>query len=81
MPFGSGAISDWVCHVVDPVFWALYLGSTTTIQARAKGCDPKKYDETFPRGTIVEYEFPARGRRGPVKLIWFDGTSKATANG
>ncbi|MCY3024467.1 MAG: Gfo/Idh/MocA family oxidoreductase, partial [Planctomycetota bacterium] len=25
MPFGSGAIGDWICHVVDPVFWALDL--------------------------------------------------------
>ena len=76
MPFGSGTIGDWVCHVVDPVFWALDLGSPTTIQAQAKGYDPKKHDDTFPRGTIVEYEFPARGKRGPVKLIWFDGTEK-----
>jgi len=24
----------------------------------------------------VKYEFPAHGKRGPVKLIWFDGTEK-----
>ena len=76
MPFGSGTIGDWVCHVVDPVFWALDLGAPTTIQAQAKGYDPKKHADTFPRGTIVEYEFPAHDKRGPVKLIWFDGTEK-----
>ncbi|MEN6333158.1 MAG: Gfo/Idh/MocA family oxidoreductase, partial [Phycisphaerales bacterium] len=28
-PFGYGTIGDWVCHVVDPVFWALDLGAPT----------------------------------------------------
>ncbi|HWH72061.1 MAG TPA: Gfo/Idh/MocA family oxidoreductase [Candidatus Sulfotelmatobacter sp.] len=76
MPFGSGAIGDWFCHVVDPVFWALDLGSPTTIQASTKDYDPVKHADTFPKGTIITYEFPAKGRRGPVKLLWFDGTEK-----
>jgi len=73
MPFGCGVIGDWVCHVVDPVFWALDLGSPKTVQARAKGYDPKAHRETFPKGTVVTYEFEAKGDRGPVKLIWHDG--------
>ncbi|UCD50234.1 MAG: Gfo/Idh/MocA family oxidoreductase [Phycisphaerales bacterium] len=74
--FGCGVIGDWVCHVVDPVFWALDLGAPTTVQAEAKGYDPKAHGETFPRGTKVTFEFPAKGRRGPVKLVWFDGEEK-----
>ncbi len=74
--FGSGVIGDWVCHVVDPVFWALDLGAPTTVRAEAKGYDPRIHGETFPRGTKVTYEFPAKGKRGPVKLIWFDGEEK-----
>jgi predicted dehydrogenase len=76
MPFGSGTIGDWVCHVVDPVFWALDLGSPTTIKAEAKDYDPKKHADTFPNGTIVTFQFPARGKWGPVKLVWFDGAEK-----
>lgn len=73
MPFGCGVIGDWVCHVVDPVFWALDLGAPKTVQAQAKGYDPKAHGETFPKGTIVTYEFEAKGDRGPVKLVWYDG--------
>lgn len=73
-PFGSGSIGDWVCHVVDPVFWALDLGAPATIRAEAKNYDPKKDALTYPMGAIVHFEFPANGRRGPVKLIWYDGT-------
>jgi predicted dehydrogenase len=76
MPFGSGTIGDWVCHVVDPVFWALDLGSPATVQAQAEGYDPKEHADTFPRGTIITFEFPARGKRGPVKLVWLDGVNK-----
>jgi predicted dehydrogenase len=73
MPFGCGTIGDWVCHVVDPVFWALDLGAPKTVEAQAKGYDPKEHADTFPAGTVVHYEFPARGNRGPVKLVWYDG--------
>ncbi len=75
-PFGSGVIGDWVCHVVDPVFWALDLGAPKTIQAEAKGYDPKEHGDTFPGGTAVTYEFAAKSGRSPVKLVWFDGAEK-----
>ncbi len=76
MPFGSGAIGDWLCHVVDPSFWALSLGAPKTVRAEAKDYDPKKHADTFPPGTIITFEFPAKGKRGPVKLVWFDGREK-----
>ncbi len=75
-PFGCGVIGDWVCHVVDPVFWALDLGAPKTVQAQAKGYDPIRHADTFPRGTVVTYEFVAKGERGPVKLVWHDGVEK-----
>ncbi|MGB2821558.1 MAG: Gfo/Idh/MocA family oxidoreductase [Phycisphaerae bacterium] len=71
--FGTGMIGDWVCHVVDPSFWALDLGAPRTIQAEANGYDPRKHAIVYPPGTKVTYEFPATAKRGPVKLIWFDG--------
>jgi predicted dehydrogenase len=76
MPFGSGTIGDWVCHVVDPVFWALDLGAPTTIQAEADDYDPAKHADTFPAGSVITFQFPAKGTRGPVKLLWHSGTRK-----
>ncbi len=76
MAFGSGVIGDWVCHVVDPVFWALDLGAPTTVVASAEGYDPKAHAETFPAGTVVKYDFAAKGKRGPVTLFWYDGPQK-----
>jgi predicted dehydrogenase len=73
MPFGSGTIGDWICHVVDPVFWALDLGAPKTIQAQAEGYDPAEHADTFPHGSVITFEFPAKGKRGPVKLLWHSG--------
>ncbi len=73
-PFGSGTIGDWVCHVVDPVFWALELGLPGVIQAEADGYDPVKHRDTFPAGVRVRFEFAARGKRGPVTMYWYSGS-------
>ena len=76
MPFGSGTIGDWVCHVVDPVFWALDLGSPVTVQALARDYDPRKHAMTFPKGSVIKFEFPAKGKRGPVVLYWYSGVER-----
>ena len=74
--FGTGAIGDWFCHVVDPVFWAFDLGAPESVVAECEDWDPKTQGETFPKGSCVTYQFPAKGNRGPVTLKWFDGTSR-----
>jgi len=71
--FGSGCIGDWVCHVVDPSYWAFDLGMPIAVTADTKGYDPKKHSEFYPKGCRITYEFPAKGERGPVKLVWYDG--------
>ena len=78
--FGTGTIGDWTCHVIDPVFWALDLGAPETVRMeRADGWDPQKHRETFPQGSVVRFVFPARPGRGPVTLLWHDGTEKIPA--
>ena len=73
MPFGTGTLGDWTCHVVDPVFWALDLGAPDTVIAKAKDYDPVADADTFPRGCVVTYQFPAKGDRPPVTLHWHTG--------
>jgi predicted dehydrogenase len=76
VPFGNGTIGDWTCHVVDPVFWALDLGAPRTIQAQVKNYDPKTQGDSFPSGDVITFEFPAKGDRGPITLVWHSGTEK-----
>ena len=71
--YGSGCIGDWICHVLDPTFWALDLDMPTAITAETTGYDPYIHREFYPKGVKITYEFPAKGDRGPVKVIWHDG--------
>ncbi len=74
MPFGTGAVGDFGCHVLDPSFWALDLGAPTSVKAEVDpGYDPEKHVLVYPPGSKITYQFPAKGRRGPIKLTWFDG--------
>ena len=71
--FGTGALGDMGCHILDPAFWALELGPPATVEATSTHFEPAVASETYPRACIVRYTFPARGSRPPVKLTWTDG--------
>ncbi|MBL7189867.1 MAG: Gfo/Idh/MocA family oxidoreductase [Phycisphaerae bacterium] len=73
LDFGTGALGDMGCHIIDPAFWALDLGSPESVQATSTHWRKEVSSETFPRASIVRYKFPARGNRPPVKLTWTDG--------
>ena len=72
--FGTGALGDMGCHIVDPAFWALKLGYPASISA----VSTKVNNETGPLSSIIEYEFPARGDMPSCRLVWYDGGLKPT---
>ena len=76
LPFGTGTIGDWFCHVIDPTFWALDLDAPTSVQAEVSGYDSVKQGLTYPPAAKITYEFPARKERGPLKLVWYDGNNR-----
>lgn len=71
--FGTGALGDMGCHILDPAFWVLDLGHPTRVEATTTHYEPEVAAETYPRAAVIRYEFPARGQMPPVKLTWFDG--------
>ncbi len=71
--FGTGALGDMGCHILDPAFWVLNLGHPTRVEATTTHYEPEVAAETYPRAAVIRYEFPARGQMPPVKLTWFDG--------
>jgi len=66
--FGGGTLADMGCHYLDLPFWALELGEPATIAARGSTPHP----ETASEWLIAEWEFPARGKSPPCKLVWYD---------
>lgn len=73
LDFGTGSLGDMGCHILDPAFWALDLGAPESLQATSTHWQEEVSSQTFPRASIVRYQFPARGNRPPVKLVWSDG--------
>jgi predicted dehydrogenase len=67
--YGTGALGDIACHAMDAAFWALDLGYPSRIVADSTGL----YAETAPAVSRIEYDFPAKGGRGPIKVVWRDG--------
>lgn len=76
LDFGTGAIGDMGCHIMDPAFYALDLGAPEYVEAATTHWEPEVQSETYPRASIVRYKFPARGSMPPVYLTWFDGRLK-----
>ncbi|MHC4248724.1 MAG: Gfo/Idh/MocA family protein [Planctomycetota bacterium] len=70
--FGCGAIGDIGCHVMDAGFWALNLRDPEWIEAESNAKDA----DTTPNWSIVTYQFPARGKMPPCKVLWHDGGKK-----
>ncbi len=56
-------------HNADPAFYALGLGAPDWVEAQTSETNP----DSFPVWSIITYHFPAQGKRGPVKMIWYDG--------
>lgn len=67
--FGAGALGDMGAHIMDQPYWALDLDMPEQVHASSTPFN----DESFPLGSIVNYEFPAKGNRKAVKLTWYDG--------
>jgi predicted dehydrogenase len=73
--FGTGAIGDMGIHNLDTAYWGLELTAPTSVEV--KDCSPGFTDpamkETAPLWSIMELQFPARGKKPPVKMMWYDG--------
>src|SRR6185295_10593088 len=74
--FGTGALGDMACHTVNMPYMALDLRDPVSVQAETSGHNK----QTYPGFSIITFEFPARGNRGPVKMLWYDGKKKPPEN-
>ena len=74
LDFGVGAIGDMGAHLIDQPYTSLGLTTPTSIVASSSPWGGgEKTPATYPMATFVQYDYPAVGKRGPVKLFWYDG--------
>ena len=76
--FGTGALGDMACHVLDPVFWSLKLKYPVSVQGSyavnyTEKRKRQEVEESYPLGSIIHLEYPARESMPAVKVHWYDG--------
>jgi predicted dehydrogenase len=77
--FGTGALGDMGCHLIDPAFRVLGLGYPTEVECSVgqvfiKDWTPEYIPEGCPPSANVQLKFPAsRRNNAPVTMIWTDG--------
>jgi len=67
--FGTGALGDMACHILNPVFSSMKLGYPTRVQ----GSSTLVNTESAPQSEVVEYTFPEREGMPEAKVFWYDG--------
>jgi predicted dehydrogenase len=67
--FGTGALGDMGCHLLDGVHWAFDLSAPSRIGA----ISALSNEITGPSASIITFHFPTRGAFPPLKLTWYDG--------
>jgi predicted dehydrogenase len=72
--FGTGALGDMGCHILDPVFKALNLKFPLTVEASSTPFNM----HSAPNAEFVRYEFPRRDNlpkvgMPEVSVNWYDG--------
>lgn len=72
--FGTGALGDMACHIMDPIFMSLNPGHPSSVIASSTLSN--LYSP--PHAEMITYTFPAREPKGKVnmpglKVYWYDG--------
>lgn len=79
--YGTGALGDMGCHLIEPPFRVLGLNYPTDVSASVGSVyvDEFKrgyFPESGPPSSFVTMTFPARNGKSAVKLHWMDGGIK-----
>jgi predicted dehydrogenase len=67
--YGTGALGDMACHIMDAAYWTL----GNKYPARITAESTQLFPETPPKSTRIVYEFPAHDGKPAVNFVWRDG--------
>jgi hypothetical protein len=76
--FGTGALGDMGCHILDSVFRILPVESPSEVECSTttvwKGFfEEADYHESCPASSIIHLKFPRKDGKGIIKVTWMDG--------
>jgi len=76
--FGTGALGDMACHILDPAFRILPIGSPTEVECSTSTVwegffKEANYMESCPASSIIRLKYPRTDGKGTIKVTWMDG--------
>lgn len=76
--FGTGALGDMGCHLIDPAFKTVGLGYPSEVECSVGTIYEKMWDaayhpESCPVSSSVKMKFPGKTGKPDVSLYWMDG--------
>lgn len=74
LDFGTGALGDMACHTANMAVMALSLFDPKTVQAIENSGIVE--NETYPKYSVIKFEFPKRDKLPACDLFWYDGGKK-----
>lgn len=76
--FGTGALGDMACHMLDPAFRILPIDFPTEVECsvpQSWTADGKeaRYPEGYPAASNIHLTYPRTDGKGEIILSWYDG--------
>ncbi len=76
--FGTGALGDMACHIMDPVFRILPIDYPSEVECSVSGnwkgffAEANNIDSA-PPSSIIHLKYPRKDGSGQIKVSWMDG--------
>jgi len=76
--FGTGALGDMGCHIIDPAFKTVGLGYASEVECSIVNIYEKLWNtsyhpDSFPAASALKFKFPMAAGKPDVLLRWMDG--------
>ncbi len=76
--FGTGALGDMACHIMDPVFRCLPIDYPTDVECSVATVWKEMWNDSqnpdsCPPSSIIHLTYPRKDGKGNIKVSWYDG--------
>ena len=76
--YGTGALGDMACHIMDPVYRILPILYPSTVECSLAGLYSNKFQEleypdSFPGSSKIHLTYPRLDGAGDIEVTWIDG--------
>ena len=76
--FGTGALGDMACHIMDPVYRILPILFPDQVECSATDAYSRKFEtssfpKSFPTASKIHLNYPRTDGKGNIKISWMDG--------